>query len=707
MVTVDDVLDEHKKEIDKLKSNVKYIYSYGGVGGNGHGGSGGGGTGNPMLFVSLGGHQIQSGKDNIIVFGKPGQYVFEGSLSNAGGEIFYVYVGYGKNIKNPKQITLDKDNRWIIKPETYNLKENGEISVTLKDVEGKTRFSVTQTYVVNAHTFDAKFKYEFEDMEIEFSPYEYFMGNPNQRNPFIDISYSINIPNVQNVILSYNIKGVDGNADNTPYSDTMGDITTGSGSVLYGQLVNNNLRIYLNNLTRKGYPFIHEINTGTYDVTITLNYSVSGSPADPTVISFQITLIPNYLYINIRNNHNILYDTLEELKEDLNQVVEGQDLSKSIPVGTNTSFYCKDDAENGAVIKGKTYGYSKYPNIILNPRFIDGCAFSTASKACKETNPWYVNGDGGVGIQIKPNTMFRLMFALDPAKQAFNGFNGSDSSRIRYNKATDLQVLDLSKEFIGYPHSNEIIKIDRYTPRASFENRNVMTDKSQLNKEKPNMVTCSFGLDVYNTRCFNWISCGTFNEYVWVRPQGSTTWNRFQSYTKVSSNTAEDISKPIHRKEYLMDVNNAGYARMINRFPGNDVLFTSHKCVLVFPDASEPTVYEYVVGRPDKDNNPDFEHTNNIYTFTLYPRSYEGRVYQITDQQGFHWIEYQVWAAAAEFLNTKINSEISTINATATKKVFPILINTGDMTQSGARINEWLDYYNGGNHKTFGCEVGC
>ena len=171
VVTIDDVLEKHKKEIDKLKSNVKYIYSYGGVGGNGHGGSGGGSTGTPMLFVSLGGHQIVSGSDNIIVFSKPGEYTFEGSLSNANGEIYYVYVGYGKNIKNPKQFTLDKENRWIITPETYNLKENGQITITLKDVDGRTLSTITQTYVVEAHNFEVKFKYVFEDREVEFSPY--------------------------------------------------------------------------------------------------------------------------------------------------------------------------------------------------------------------------------------------------------------------------------------------------------------------------------------------------------------------------------------------------------------------------------------------------------------------------------------------------------------------------------------------------------
>lgn len=355
-------------------------------------------------------------------------------------------------------------------------------------------------------------------------------------------------------------------------------------------------------------------------------------------------------------------------------------------------------------INGQQYKSGTFPNIILTPRFIDSCSYSTKSDISKlngADNPWYANGNG-VGITITPNSMFRLMFELDPARQAFNAFNKADTARIRYVSGNDLQILNLDQEFIGFPNSDEIIKIDRYTPKASFEHRNIMTDKTQLDREKPNMVTCSFGIDVYNTRCFNWVSCGTFNEKVWIRQkatadQPENPWVGFSSYTKLSEANTEGTGLP-RRKEYALDVNNAVYARLINRFPGNDVLFTSHKCVLVLPDASVPTVYEYVVGRPDKDGKPDFEHTNDIYTFTVYPRSYEGRVYQITDQQGFHWIEYQVWAASAEFLNKKIDEECAAINSGSGTKVFPILINTGDMTQSGARINEWLDYYNGGIH---------
>lgn len=364
-------------------------------------------------------------------------------------------------------------------------------------------------------------------------------------------------------------------------------------------------------------------------------------------------------------------------------------------------------SEDGEIkLEGTTYDKSTYPSIIKNRRYIDGCGFSSfagfAAPAkydadCKKKvgeseevlcrGRWFCGG-----VTITENTMFRHMFALDPAKQAYNGWTTKDGSRTRYNKASDLQVVSLKKEYIGFPNSEEIVPISRYTPKASYENKTVMTDKSQLNREKPNMVTCSFGIDVYKTRCFNWISCGAFDEYLWVRKQGETKWSRFASYTKTNDQIKQNTGN-IVRREFDPSVNNAVYARITSRFPGNNVLFTSHKVIIdLTPLASdaEPVVYEYVVGRSDKNNNPDLNHTNDIYTFTLYPSSYEGRTYHITDQQGFHWIEYQVWAAAAEKLNKIISEDCKGGN------VFPILINTGDMTQSGARINEWLDYYNGG-----------
>jgi hypothetical protein len=49
--------------------------------------------------------------------------------------------------------------------------------------------------------------------------------------------------------------------------------------------------------------------------------------------------------------------------------------------------------------------------------------------------------------------------------------------------------------------------------------------------EKPNMVTCSFGIDIYKTRCFNWISAGRHDEYVFIKNLDSgKEWTKFASY---------------------------------------------------------------------------------------------------------------------------------------------------------------------------------
>jgi len=54
---------------------------------------------------------------------------------------------------------------------------------------------------------------------------------------------------------------------------------------------------------------------------------------------------------------------------------------------------------------------------------------------------------------------------------------------------------------------------------------------------------------------------------------------------------------------------------------------------------------------------------------------------QTSDQQGFIWFEYQAWKNSAEII-TKTED-------------FDFTINTGDIAQSGNRVNEYLDYYNG------------
>lgn len=313
--------------------------------------------------------------------------------------------------------------------------------------------------------------------------------------------------------------------------------------------------------------------------------------------------------------------------------------------------------------------------------FIDGWYYGNKVKDASGTGYW-----ANSYINITSNTMYRNTFMLDPAKQAFQSFTTKDSSRTRWANANDIQVVQLGRQYIEFPHTNKKMDVAMYTPKASFEHKNVSTDKTKLDLQKPNMVTCSFGIDIYNTRCFNWISAGYFDEFVFIKNTDGS-WTKYESYKKDQETFATNVV------EFDVNLINSIYARMSARFPGDNTFYTAHKLILTNfykENLESPLTYTYVVGREDKNGNPDPEHSSEEMQFIIYPSDYKPRIYHTTDQQGFTWIEYQVWAAAAEKLNEIIKEDTSNNN------IIPILINTGDMTQNGTRINEWLDYYNGG-----------
>ena len=346
-----------------------------------------------------------------------------------------------------------------------------------------------------------------------------------------------------------------------------------------------------------------------------------------------------------------------------------------------TDYLFKSSDSTSLTPLGLADKQSSFP-YILDSSFIDAIYINKLVANSSNKGYW-----ANSAVAIKSNTMYKNMFELDPAKQAFQSCNKVDSSRSRWQSTNDYWIMDLSNPIIKYPHSKATYELNHFSPKASFEHKNVSTDKSKLNTQKPNMVTCSFGVNIYTTRCFNWISVGYYNEYVWIRKKGNTTWQRFESY---KDNTQSTTTTYPYRKNYSEDLINTTYKRIIGHFPGDGTAYTAHKCVLVLNQnaPSSKEVWEYVVGRANG-NNPDSEHTSDIQTFTLYPNTYKPVIYQVTDQQGFHWVEYQVWAAAANKLYEKIQQDKS--NA-----IIPILINTGDMTQNGTRINEWYDYYEAG-----------
>ena len=137
-----DVIDSQQKDIDKLRSNVKWLYKYGGVGS----GKGGGGSATSWaLYVSMGGKLVDS--DNTISL-DPNASSYTIEIRIAGGTNAYsVSYSYGTVSRN---ITLDASNNWtsII---TTALSSNGVISVTATDnIDVKTKYA---NYIVRPYQF--------------------------------------------------------------------------------------------------------------------------------------------------------------------------------------------------------------------------------------------------------------------------------------------------------------------------------------------------------------------------------------------------------------------------------------------------------------------------------------------------------------------------------------------------------------------------
>lgn len=309
------------------------------------------------------------------------------------------------------------------------------------------------------------------------------------------------------------------------------------------------------------------------------------------------------------------------------------------------------------------------------------------------------NALGSKNYDLKKDYIVKDFFELDPSRQGYLSLTTDkhESTGYRLGKV-NAEYLNLANHTISFPHSDEEAEIARFTPKASYENKTICSDKTPLNEHKPNMVSCFPGINMQTTRCFAWVSVPDQNEYVWIRKKGETSWNRFESYkgdqSEIGSNDAYDTGV-MNRVKYTSTVINSVYKRMKGVFPGSNYSYVGHKCVVYIQDAveenSDPVVYEYLVGATLNNQQPNLDKCSNIQTFTLYPKNWTPKVYLISDQQGFEWTEYQVWAAAAKQMLKQINEECYKDD-----KKFPVILNAGDCTQNGTRYNEWLDYYNAG-----------
>lgn len=290
-------------------------------------------------------------------------------------------------------------------------------------------------------------------------------------------------------------------------------------------------------------------------------------------------------------------------------------------------------------------------------------------------------GEGGQSVDIAPtskmdNCLFFRWYYLDPSTQAYKAYSARNSKALW--TYIDLTVHE-DKTNVLKSYFKESDKV-RFTPRSSAYGKNLFTTNTTFDPSKPNYVNLTFGRQATHneagrkkaSRCLNWISVGYYDEFVEYKKTSSAGWTKLNSITENSIKTGGDYAGDSNVKKFINQ-----YKR-IRWIATSGVAVTTHKVIIRDLEAG---TYQYRVRREG-----DESYTSDILTFTVYADSViNARGYsfiQVTDQQGFNYMEYIAWKKSASFIAAEENESLFTIN-------------TGDITQSGNRENEWLDYYEG------------
>lgn len=281
-----DVLGELSADTEKLKSNVKWIYKYGGVGGVGGGsGSGSSSTGGYSIFASLDGKAMNN---QIIPVDGEGDYQLIIRIQRPGGAKYRVSYSYtkiqnGQSQKVSKSVILDVDNNYEYTA-NVSLNCNGTLIITsIDNVEGVT-IQVTANYVTNPYSFNVNFTSDGQAVSEEW-----FITNA--QNLTFNVNYDIAIQAQVNYKIRLNLGGDYGIVETEDYS-----ITDKKGT----------LSFLLRELAEQSGWTISEDNAGTYTVDFIATIIQNGIEQIITK-SATITLVPQGLYLVVKPSFGSIY----------------------------------------------------------------------------------------------------------------------------------------------------------------------------------------------------------------------------------------------------------------------------------------------------------------------------------------------------------------------------------------------------------------
>lgn len=281
-LTLSDKLSSITNDVNSLKTNVKWIYKYGGVG-SGSGPGGGGGDKPFSVFASLNGIQI---KGNNIVLNGIDTYPLLIIINNPNGGKFNVTYSYttktasgGETTQTRTQI-LSIENAFRFQT-NINLNTNATLTITVTD--GNDTQQVSCQYIVTPYSFDVSLVDDKGKKYLtDSNTYEIFIETARDTGLNIKVDYVVSISATINYSARFNGQ----------------DLISGSIEDQKGSLI---FPIDKSNFTND--------KSGLYSAVFNTQIIPDGQEMISNDQTVNISLVPNELYCLISPDVGVIYNT--------------------------------------------------------------------------------------------------------------------------------------------------------------------------------------------------------------------------------------------------------------------------------------------------------------------------------------------------------------------------------------------------------------
>ena len=278
--TLSERLSSQQTEIDKLKSNVKWIYKYGGVGS----GTGGGGSSTQQFSIYATLNNIQLKDQNIILNGS-NIYTLQIKINNPNNASFNVQYSYTLNnqqgipVQQSRTVILSIENNYT---HTVNINLNNNDILVIQATDGTDTKQISCNYITAPYIF----KTSLVNNAGTAYTNDIFIETAKEKGLKFNLDYSISV----NAEVNYKYTFLENIIEGT--------LTEKSGTIQFD------------------FPqdFLIQDNANSYISNIEI--TVIAENQEPIILNYdlQFNLIPYNLYALLKPDTGIIYNNQSETK---------------------------------------------------------------------------------------------------------------------------------------------------------------------------------------------------------------------------------------------------------------------------------------------------------------------------------------------------------------------------------------------------------